>query len=40
MMDYDAKILDFKNKVSNHDHDKYITTSEIICWQQKILLQD
>ena len=26
--DYDAKILDIENKVTNHDHDKYITTSE------------
>ena len=26
--DYDAKILDIENKVANHDHDKYITTSE------------
>ena len=25
---YDAKILDIKNKVTNHDHYKYITTSE------------
>ena len=28
MTDYDAKILDIENKVTNHDHDKYITTSE------------
>ena len=26
--DYGAKILDIENKVTNHDHDKYITTSE------------
>ena len=26
--DYDAKILDIENKVNDHDHDKYITTSE------------
>ena len=26
--EYDAKILDIENKVTNHDHDEYITTSE------------
>ena len=26
--DHDSKILDIKNKVINHDHDKYITTSK------------
>ena len=26
--DYDAKILDIENKVNDHDHDEYITTSE------------
>ena len=26
--DYDTKTLDIENKVTNHDHDKYITTSE------------
>ena len=26
--DYDAKILDIENRVTNHDHDQYITTSE------------
>ena len=25
---YDTKILDIENKVTNHDHDEYITTSE------------
>ena len=27
--DYDAKILDIEKKVTDHDHDEYITTSEI-----------
>ena len=27
--DYDAKILDIDKKVTDHDHDKYITTSEV-----------
>ena len=26
--DYDAKISYIENKVTNHDHDKYITVSE------------
>ena len=26
--DYDAKILNIEKKVTDHDHDKYITTSE------------
>ena len=26
--DYNAKILDIKKKVTDHDHDEYITTSE------------
>ena len=26
--DYDAKIKDIEKKVTNHDHDKYITSSE------------
>ena len=26
--DYDAKITDNEKKVADHDHDKYITTSE------------
>ena len=26
--DYDAKILDIEKKITDHDHDKYITTSE------------
>ena len=26
--DYDAKILDIEKKVTDHDHDRYITTSE------------
>ena len=26
--DYNAKILDTEKKVTHHDHDKYITTSE------------
>ena len=25
---YDAKISEIESKVNNHDHDKYITTSE------------
>ena len=27
-VDYDAKITNIEKKVTNHDHDKYITTSE------------
>ena len=27
---YDAKISETESKVNNHDHDKYITTSELI----------
>ena len=27
--DYDAKILDIEKKVTNQDHDKYITTKQI-----------
>ena len=26
--DYDTQILDIENKITDHDHDKYITTSE------------
>ena len=26
--DYDAELIDIENKVTNHDHDKYIATSE------------
>ena len=26
--DYDTKILDIEKKISDHDHDKYITTPE------------
>ena len=26
--DYDAKMVDIEKKVTDHDHDKYITTSE------------
>ena len=26
--DYNPKILDIEKKVTDHDHDKYITTSE------------
>ena len=26
--DYDAKILDIEKKITDHDHDKYITTPE------------
>ena len=26
--DLNAKMLDIENKVTNHDHDEYITTSE------------
>ena len=26
--DYDAKILDIEKQITDHDHDKYITTSE------------
>ena len=38
--DYDAKILDIEKKVTDHDHDKYITTSEFHKLTTENLLQE
>ena len=38
--DYNTKISEIGKKVTDHDHDKYISTPEYNKLQQKILLQD
>ena len=39
-MDYNTKILDIKKEVTDHDHNKYITTPEFNKLTTEILLQD
>ena len=29
--DYNTEITDIENKLNNHDHDKYVATSEFSC---------
>ena len=38
--DYDTKIREIEKKVTDHDHDKYITTPEFNKLTAVILLQD
>ena len=38
--DYDTKISEIEMKVTDHDHDKYITTPEFNKLTAEILLQD
>ena len=38
--DYDTQISEIEKKLTDHNHDKYITTPEFISLQQKYLLQD
>ena len=37
--DYNTKITETENKLTGHNHDKYITTSEFTSYLQKILAQ-
>ena len=36
--DYNAKLNEIEKKVTDHNHDKYITTPELLSFQQKCLL--
>ena len=38
--DSETKISDIEKKITDHDHDKYITTPEFNIWQQMLLMQD
>ena len=39
-VDYNTKVTDIENKLNNHNHDKYIDTSEFINYLQMFLMQD
>ena len=38
--DYDTKVNEIEIKITEHKHDKYITTQNLISYLQKLLLQD